>query len=240
MGFLKPFSRTQKPLRPERLPSGAFAIHRGGEIVSSTLPSSFAEKTVLQIGRAVLEAFHRAQEANVPLSELLIHYSGLTVTARELKGGALIFLNPATLNLARSLVPPSMHHKSLEDFILSLENYIECWKQFNHYLNLARDRKFNRDDENQFLEIKSIIAQGLEAILASTEGKSGPSKQEVTQLFANAPSLRYLSDMPDAVQQVEAQWHKTYLGLQALLGQLKVQQNKTDKGSGWSLFGGKK
>jgi hypothetical protein len=45
--------------------------------------------------------------------------------------------------------------------------------------------------------------------------------------------------MPDAIHSVEAQWHKIYLGLQSLLGQLKVQQNKTEKGSGWSLFGKK-
>jgi len=36
---------------------------------------------------------------------------------------------------------------------------------------------------------------------------------------------------------VEGAWHKVYLGLQSLLGQLKVQQNKTEKGTGWSLFG---
>lgn len=239
MGVLKPFSRSLKPLRPERLPNGAFSIHSGGEIVGSTLPSEFPLKVVHQIGHAVMAAFRRAQESNLPLNDLLIHFSGITITARELKGGALIFLNPATLNLARTFTPPAMHYKSIDDFILSLENYIECWKQFNHYLNLARDRKFSRDDENQFLEVKSIIAQGLEAIVASTEGKSGPSKQEVTQLFSNAPSLRFLSDMPDAVQQVEAQWHKIYLGLQGLLGQLKVQQSKTEKGTGWSLFGKK-
>jgi hypothetical protein len=236
---VKPFSRTQKPLRPERLPSGCFSVHRGGELMASTLPSNFSAKTVHEIGRVVLSAFQHAQESSIPLTEMHIHFSGLTITARELRGGALIFLNPATLNLTRNSPPPAMHYKSLEDFILSLENYIECWKQFNHYVNLARDKKFSRDDENQFLEVKSVIAQGLEAILASTDQKGGPSKAEVTTLFANAPSLRFLSDMPDSVSTVEAQWHKTYLALQSLLGQLKVQQNKTEKGSGWSLFGKK-
>src|SRR4030095_10445673 len=203
MGILKPFSRTQKPLRLERLPSGCFSVHSGGELVASTLPSDFPMNTLREVSRAVIETFSRAQQANLPLSDLYMHFSGLTVTARELKGGALIFLNPATLNLSRNFTPPAMHYKSIEDFILSLENYIECWKQFNHFVNLARDRKFTRDDENQFLEIKSIIAQGLEAIAASTDAKGGPNKQEVSQLFANAPSLRFLADMPDAVQQVE-------------------------------------
>jgi hypothetical protein len=238
MGVLKPISRAQKPLRLERLPSGCFSVHRAGEVVGSTLPSSFSPKTMIEIGRVVLAGFARAAQANVPLTDLYIHYSGLTITARELRGGALIFMNPATLNFSRSHTPPAMHYKNIDEFILHLENYIECWKQFNHYVNLARDRKFTRDDENQFLEIKSIIAQGLEAILASTD-KTGPKKEEVNNLFQNAPSLRYLSEMPDAVQTVEAQWHKVFLALQSLLGQLKVQQNKTEKGSGWNLFGKK-
>lgn len=238
MALLKTLSRAQKPLRPERLPSGCFTIHRGGGIVGSTLPSSFSPAVVLEIGRVVLEAFSSAATNNVPLSDLYIHFSGLTITARELRGGALIFLNPATLNLSRTYTPPAMHYKNLEEFILHLENYIECWKQFNTYVNLARDKKFTRDDENQFLEIKSVIAQGLEAILASAD-KSGPKKDDVNALFTNAPSLRYLADMPDAVHNVEAQWHRIYLGLQSLLGQLKVQQNKQEKGTGWNLFGKK-
>jgi hypothetical protein len=129
-----------------------------------------------------------------------------------------------------------MHYKNLDEFIVHLENYIECWKQFNHYVNLARDKKFSREDETQFLEIKSLIMQGLEGILASVE-KGGPKKEEVQQLFQNAPSLRHLADMPDAAAQVESQWHRVYIGLQSLLGQLKVKQNQAEKPAGWSLFG---
>ena len=236
MGYLKPITRTQKPLRPERLPNGCFTLHRGGGLVGSTLPSTFPPSAVMAIGQVVLDAFAKAQAAKLPLSDLYIRYSGLTIVARELRGGALIFLNPATLNLTRNLTPPAMHYKSLDEFILHLENYIECWKQFNHYVNLAREKKFSRDDEHQFLEIKSIIAQGLEAIVASAE-KNGPRKEEVNSLFNNAPSLRFLSELPEGVQAVEAQWHKVFLSLQSLLGQLKVQQNKQEKGGSWSLFG---
>jgi hypothetical protein len=238
MGVLKPHSREQKPLSLERLPSGCFSLNKVGELAGSTLPSSFAHEKMMEIGRIVLGIFRSAQDANLLLTDLHIHYSGLQISARDLRGGALIFLQPATLLLPRQLTPPAMHYKTLEEFILHLENYIECWKQFNHYVNLARDKKFGRDDENQFLEVKSIIAQGLEAILSSTD-KSGPKKEEVHQLFSNAPSLRYLADMPDAVHTVENQWHKIYLGLQSLLGQLKVQQNRQDKGTSWSLFGKK-
>lgn len=239
MALLKSLKRAQKSLRPELLPAGCFSMHRGGGIMASTLPSSFPLATVLEIGHVVLDAFRRAASAQLPLSDFYIHYSGLTIIARELRGGALIFLNPATLNLARTYTPPAMHYKTLEEFILSLENYIECWKQFNTFVNLARDKKFSREDENQFLEVKSIIAQGLEAIIDSAD-RQGPRKEDVNALFTNAPSLRFLSETPETVHNVEAQWHKIYLNLQSLLGQIKVQESKQDKGAGWSLFGNKK
>ena len=236
MGLLKPFSRQQKAAHPERLPSGCFTIHREGGLVASTLPSTFSEEKIMEIGKEVLRIFASAQQADLALTDLHLDFSGMNITARELRGGALIFLLPVTLHLPHTHTPPAMHYKNIEEFILHLENYIECWKQFNHYVNLARDKKFSREDEMQFLELKSVIAQGLEAIIASTE-KGGPKKEEVHHLFAQAPSLRYLADGPDAIPAVEGAWHKVYLGLQSLLGQLKVQQNKTEKGTGWSLFG---
>ena len=238
MGILKPFARTPKALRPERLPSGCFTLHRGGDLVASTLPSAFPKIAVMEIGRVVLETFKSAQVANLALSDLHLQFSGLAITARELRGGAMIFLQPASLQLPHTHTPPAMHYKNREEFVLHLENYIECWKQFNQYVNLARDRKFSSEDESQFLEVKSVIAQGLEAIIASVE-KGGPKKDEVHSLFAQAPSLRYLADNPDSMPAVEGHWHKVYLGLQSLLGQLKVQQDKAEKGSGWSLFGRK-
>ena len=124
----------------------------------------------------------------------------------------------------------------LDQLILQMENYLECWKQFNHYLNLARSKKFDPDDETQFLEVKSIMTQELELILSSIE-TSNPSKDEVVQLISNAPSLRYMSELNDgAIRNLENQWHKIYIAWQSLLGQLKVQQRQTDKKGGWSLF----
>jgi hypothetical protein len=238
MGILKSGLRVQKPLPLERLPSGSFTLHRGGGLAASTLPSGFSRGTVMEIGTAVLEAFKRAQDSGLPLTELNLHYSGLTIAARELRGGALVFLHPASLQLPHTHQPSDMHYKTLDEFIIHLENYIECWKQFNHYVNLARDKKFAREDETQFLEIKSLIMQGLEAILASVD-KGGPKKEEVQQLFQNAPSLRHLADLPDTAAQVESQWHRVYIGLQSLLGQIKVKQNQAEKPAGWSLFGKK-
>ena len=50
-----------------------------------------------EIGARVLAFFRGAQRAQMPLQELNVYYPTLKVTARSLRGGALIFLSPQTL-----------------------------------------------------------------------------------------------------------------------------------------------
>jgi len=131
--------------------------------------------------------------------------------------------------------------KDIEQRISLLENYTECWKQFHHYLQLVRAKKFEREDEAQFLELKSVLAQQYELVVATVECK-GPSREEVHKLLMETPSLKYLTEMEtDAVRMAEARWHKIYIGLQSILGQIKVaQQAKPEKpestGISWSFF----
>ncbi|MEW6302761.1 MAG: hypothetical protein AB1705_04775 [Verrucomicrobiota bacterium] len=133
-----------------------------------------------------------------------------------------------------------MDRKKLDQLIVQLENYVECWKQFNHYITLARSKKFGPEDENQFLEIKSVITQELEIILSEIES-GAPSKDDVHTLIGGAPSIRYLSELPDgSLRGIENQWHKSYIAWQSILGQLKVLQRKQEGQSGWKSFFGKK
>lgn len=80
-----------------RLPSGSFTLDPTGKIVASTLPHSFPEARLRQIGDLVLSTFQSAREAKIPLTELIADYSTLRLTARELRGGAIIFLAPRSL-----------------------------------------------------------------------------------------------------------------------------------------------
>jgi hypothetical protein len=121
-----------------------------------------------------------------------------------------------------------------------MENYLECWKQFNHYVNVARAKKFGNEDENHFLETKSVLVQELELILAAVE-VSSPTKEEIHALIGNAPSLRYLSEMSEAaLRNVENQWHKIYIGWHSILGQLKVRQRTEPTTTGFAGFFNKK
>lgn len=94
MGLLKIFSKP--PSIPRKLPAGSFTVDRDGQIVVSTLPQSFPKALLRDIADCVLKTFRGAQEARLPLNELVVRYSSLKLTARNLRGGAIVFLAPQT------------------------------------------------------------------------------------------------------------------------------------------------
>src|SRR5262245_61484188 len=133
-----------------------------------------------------------------------------------------------------------MRNKKLDQLIDQMENYLECWKQFNNFIAQARTKKFSPEDDNQFLEVKSVIVQELELILSSLEVGS-PTKEEIHNLVGSAPSLRFLGDMNEGgVRNIESQWHKIYIGWHAILGQLKVRQRADEAKSAFAALFGKK
>jgi hypothetical protein len=134
-----------------------------------------------------------------------------------------------------------MASKKLDQLVDQVENYIECWKQFNQFVALARAKKFSHDDENQFLETKSILIQELELIMAAVEVVS-PTREEIHAVVGDAPSLRYLSELNEgALRNLENQWHKIYIDWHSILGQLKVrQQGESAKTGLGAMFGKKK
>ena len=134
-----------------------------------------------------------------------------------------------------------MRNKKLDQLILELETHVECWKQFNHFLTLARSKAFTPEDEEQFLEVKRNIAQGLEMLMSQVEGGTTPPRDEIHALLSNAPSIRYMSELADnSLRGLENQWHKIFLGWQGILGQLKVKQKELEGKSFFgSLFGKK-
>jgi hypothetical protein len=96
MGFLSRFAKPAPTLL--RLPSGSFTVDREGSVVAWTLPSSFPSALVSQIAQQVLAVFHDGAAAQLPLSEIIINYPSLKITARKLRGGAIIFLAPPALS----------------------------------------------------------------------------------------------------------------------------------------------
>jgi len=92
MGLLNLFTRPAPTLM--RLPSGSFTVDRDGRVLTSTLPSSFPAQLVKDIAREVRAAFSEAAAAQLPLAECVINYPSLKICARELRGGAIVYLSP--------------------------------------------------------------------------------------------------------------------------------------------------
>lgn len=95
MGFLNFKSKSTASLL--RLPAGCFTVDRTGKIVASTLPQSFPAPLVQEIAAHILATFHDAAAAQLPLTEVIVRFASLKLTAREMHGGAIIFLAPQTL-----------------------------------------------------------------------------------------------------------------------------------------------
>jgi hypothetical protein len=93
MGFLTKSNKEPKP-ELSRLPRGTFTIDADCRIISSTVPRSVPESQVRDIGQQILSIFQGARHANLPFSELIVQYAAFKITAREMRGGAIIFLSP--------------------------------------------------------------------------------------------------------------------------------------------------
>jgi hypothetical protein len=131
--------------------------------------------------------------------------------------------------------------KKLDQLVELVEIYVENWKQFNQFVTMARTKKCSADEENQFLEVKSILIQELELILNRVDVDS-PTREEIHAVVGDAPSLRYLSELNEGtLRKLENHWHKIYIDWHANLGRLKAAQRKEDTKSGFgSMFGKKK
>ena len=79
----------------EVIPSGSFTVDRNGRILTSTIRSGVPTEKLTLVARVVLDVLHRAQEFAVPAEEISIRFSSMNLKARDLRGGAIIFLTPA-------------------------------------------------------------------------------------------------------------------------------------------------
>jgi hypothetical protein len=96
MGILNLFAKPASALMP--LPRGSFTVDSEGHVLASTLPQSFPTEFAEEIALDMLTTFKDAQAARMPLREIVVRYANLKLTARELRGGAIIFLVPQTFS----------------------------------------------------------------------------------------------------------------------------------------------
>jgi len=97
MGFLKNIrKRFSSSAGIQRLPSGSMTVDHRGRVVTTTVSSAYPGPLLDEIGHGVQTLFTEARAAQMTLAELNLHFGSLRITARELRGGAIIFLHPQT------------------------------------------------------------------------------------------------------------------------------------------------
>jgi|GraSoiStandDraft_59_1057299.scaffolds.fasta_scaffold1827447_1 hypothetical protein len=93
MGLLS-FLKSNRVGEPAVLPKGSFTIDKTGRLLSSTLASSVHGELIREVGDVVLQTFRGARDAHLNITEFTLNFSGLKLTARELRGGAIVFVSP--------------------------------------------------------------------------------------------------------------------------------------------------
>ena len=97
MGFLKKIiQKFRSRAGVQRLPAGSMTVDRDGFVVTTTVSSAYPLALLNEIGHGVVSLFREARAAQIPLAEVSLHFGSLRITAREIRGGALIFLFPQT------------------------------------------------------------------------------------------------------------------------------------------------
>ena len=103
MGFLKRFFHSRAAV--QQLPTGSLTVDRNGQVVTTTVSSAYPKALLREIGHEVLVLFREARTAQMPMAEISLHYGSLHITARELRGGAIIFLFPQAAFSPPTTVP---------------------------------------------------------------------------------------------------------------------------------------
>lgn len=94
MGFLNLFSRTGAEVH--RLPTGSMTVDRHGNVVTTTISSVVPAGQLRAIAAEVLRLFSESRGAQFQISEFNLQFAALQITAREMRGGAIIFLSAKT------------------------------------------------------------------------------------------------------------------------------------------------
>ncbi|MBW8863803.1 MAG: hypothetical protein JF609_02570 [Verrucomicrobia bacterium] len=94
MGFLKKLFGGLAAV--QQLPAGTITVDRDGAIITSTVSSTYPKELLQTIARDVLQLLLEARASQMPLAEVSLHFGSLRITARELRGGVIIFLLPQT------------------------------------------------------------------------------------------------------------------------------------------------
>lgn len=126
----------------------------------------------------------------------------------------------------RKNVAPRKKSKNpeLEEKIRNVRQFVDSFLTFFRMISKAYkepEAMPSREDEENFLRLKSDIARRHQILLESL-GKDYISGDRITPMLSNTVTLRNTKTFHDEFyRKVERQWHTVYLHLYETLGQLR-------------------
>jgi len=85
---------TVKVEEPANYPCGNYSVTAAGQVMDSTMPSSFPRVIMEVIAKVILAALSTARDLENPLTEIAADFRGLEIRARDTDHGAIIFITP--------------------------------------------------------------------------------------------------------------------------------------------------
>jgi hypothetical protein len=95
MGLLKWFSSSRPAVH--KPPSGSFTVDRHGKVMTTTVAADVPASLLDSIAKEILSVFREARTAQMPLHEVSLDFAGLQISARDMQGGAIVFLSPKNI-----------------------------------------------------------------------------------------------------------------------------------------------
>jgi hypothetical protein len=128
-----------------------------------------------------------------------------------------------------------MRDRNLERNIKRVEAFVERWKQLSQFLDRGfQGQNFASEEESAFLDLKSNIAQEHELLMTTLASSERDDK--ALKLLNTVTSLQSFKELNEGMsKKVAADWHNTYISLQALLGRLRGRQVQLSQVSSVSM-----
>lgn len=118
-----------------------------------------------------------------------------------------------------------MIDRNLEKEIKQTKDFIELWRKFHDLYKGALDKQtISSQEEESFLETKSLLARNYQALLDSLNIKSTIEDKtfEVISQILSLDSISTISDMQ--MKKIENDWHNSYITLNKILGSLESKK----------------
>ena len=131
-----------------------------------------------------------------------------------------------------------MIDRDVEEKIKKTKEFMELWMKFhNLYQEASRKETIDPQEEDTFLETKSLIARKYQALVDLLGMGQSLEQDRTFDVISQVLSLQGVSALSDVqIQEIENGWHQSYIALNKILGSLENRKESLAKINPLSLI----